>query len=186
MTASLYGAGAEYALHSLLALAASDEPLSVLDLATYQQLPERFLAKVFSRLKQAGLVTGIEGVAGGFVLARPADRIRVLDVLDAVDPDRHVFACAEIRDRFVLFEGDAPELGHARAVPHPPLHDAGGTGAPRRPGVQDRRRPRRRTGGEGAAVVHHGLGGLVPRPPDTSHRTHRRQAGVHHLTSAPT
>lgn len=109
MTASLYGAGAEYALHSLLALAASDEPLSVMDLATYQQLPERFLAKVFSRLKQAGLVTGIEGVAGGFVLARPADRIRVLDVLDAVDPDRHVFACAEIRDRLVLFEGDAPE-----------------------------------------------------------------------------
>ena len=109
MTASLYGAGAEYALHSLLVLTSSDEPLSVMDLATYQQIPERFLAKVFSRLKQAGLVTGIKGVAGGFVLARPADSIRVLDVLDAVDPDRHVFSCAEIRERYVVFEGDPPD-----------------------------------------------------------------------------
>jgi len=109
MTASLYGAGAEYALHSLLVLAASDEPLSVADLATYQHLPERFLAKVFARLKQAGLVSGIEGVAGGFVLARPADDIRVLDVLDAVDPGRQVFACAEIRRGLAVFDGEPPE-----------------------------------------------------------------------------
>ncbi len=109
MTASLYGAGAEYALHSLLVLAASDVPLSVADLAAYQHLPERFLAKVFSRLKRAGLVSGIEGIAGGFVLARPAERIRVLDVLDAVDPGRRVFACAEVRRGYAVFDGTPPE-----------------------------------------------------------------------------
>jgi Rrf2 family protein len=108
LTSSLYGAGAEYALHSLLVLATSDVALSVADLATYQDIPERFLAKVFSRLKQAGLVTGIEGVAGGFVLARPADHIRVLDVLDAVDPGRQVFTCAEIRRGYAVFEGAPP------------------------------------------------------------------------------
>lgn len=109
MTSSLYGAGAEYALHSLLVLASSEVPLSVADLATYQHIPERFLAKVFSRLKRAGLVTGIEGVAGGFVLARPADGIRVLDVLDAVDPGRQVFACGEIRRGYAVFEGSPPD-----------------------------------------------------------------------------
>jgi Rrf2 family protein len=77
----------------------------VRDLATYQQLPERFLAKLFTRLKKAKLVKGMEGIAGGFVLARPADQIRVVDVLDAVDPGRIVFACAEIRRNCILFDG---------------------------------------------------------------------------------
>ncbi len=105
----LYGAGAEYALHSLLILAKTDAPVSVVDLARFQQIPERYLAKVFNRMKDAGLVVGIEGIAGGFTLARPAEGIRVVEVLDAVDPDRRLFACAEIRRNCALFEDEAPE-----------------------------------------------------------------------------
>jgi Rrf2 family protein len=81
----------------------------VVDLARFQQLPERYLAKVFTRMKDAGLIVGIEGIAGGFALARAARAIRVLDVLDAVDPDRKLFACAEIRRNLALFEGEPPE-----------------------------------------------------------------------------
>ncbi len=103
----LYGAGAEYALHSLLILATADAPISVVDLARFQQIPERYLAKVFTRMREARLVVGTEGIAGGFVLARPAEEIRVLDVLDAVDPDRRLFSCAEIRRNCALF-GEAP------------------------------------------------------------------------------
>ena len=103
----LYGAGAEYALHSLLILAKTDAPVSVVDLARFQQIPERYLAKVFTRMKDAGLVVGIEGIAGGFALARAAEEIRVVEVLDAVDPDRKLFACAEIRRNCALF-GEAP------------------------------------------------------------------------------
>ena len=40
----MYGAGAEYALHSLLTLATHPEPVSLRDLATFQKIPERFLA----------------------------------------------------------------------------------------------------------------------------------------------
>ena len=109
MTSALYGAGAEYALHSLLILASRKEPVSVRDLATYQQLPERFLAKVFSRLKAARIVLGTEGISGGFTLARPADQIPVLQVLEAVDPDRALFACAEIRRNCALFDAGPPE-----------------------------------------------------------------------------
>ncbi len=70
MNSYLYGAGAEYALHSLLILATADAPLSVVDLARFQQIPERYLAKVFTRMKDAQLVVGTEGIAGGFPLAR--------------------------------------------------------------------------------------------------------------------
>jgi Rrf2 family protein len=104
---SLYGAGAEYALHSLLILASRSGPASVRDLASFQRIPERFLAKVFTRLEKAKIVRGLEGVAGGFVLARSAERLPVLDILSAVDPDRTLFACAEIRRHCALF-GEAP------------------------------------------------------------------------------
>ena len=107
MKSYLYGAGAEYALHSLLILATSDAPVSVVDLARFQQIPERYLAKVFTRMKDAQLVVGTEGIAGGFSLARAAGDIRVVEVLDAVGPDRKLFACAEIRRNCALF-GETP------------------------------------------------------------------------------
>ena len=107
MKSYLYGAGAEYALHSVLILATSDAPISVVDLARFQQIPERYLAKVFTRMKDARLVVGTEGIAGGFALARPAADIRGVEVLDAVDPDRKLFACAEIRRNCALF-GETP------------------------------------------------------------------------------
>jgi Rrf2 family protein len=113
LNAHLYGAGAEYALHSLLILATADAPISVVDLARFQQIPERYLAKVFNRMKDARLVVGTVGIAGGFALARPAADIRVVEVLDAVDPDRKLFACGEIRRNCALFEVEPPEWATA-------------------------------------------------------------------------
>jgi Rrf2 family protein len=107
LKSSLYGAGAEYALHSLLVLAAREAPVSVRDLARFQDLPERFLAKIFARLQKAGVVQGTEGIRGGYVLARPPGSITVREILEAVDPDRTLFACAEIRRHCALF-GDRP------------------------------------------------------------------------------
>jgi Rrf2 family protein len=89
-------------------MAARSEPVSVRDLAKFQQLPARFLAKIFTRLKRAGLVEAIEGVSGGFRLARAPDRITVRDVLEASDPDRGLFECAEIRRHCALFGKEAP------------------------------------------------------------------------------
>lgn len=108
MKSSLYGAGAEYALHSLLVLSARAEAASIKDLATYQELPERFLAKIFTRLEKAGLVRASEGVRGGFALARRPDQIAVGDVLEAVDPGRTLFECVEIRRHCALFGGAPP------------------------------------------------------------------------------
>jgi len=107
LSASMYGAGVEYALHSMLILATQSAPVSVSDLAGYQGIPERFLAKIFTRLKNARLVKGMEGVAGGFVLAKPAENIDVMEVLRAVDPGRSLFTCAEIRQNCALF-GETP------------------------------------------------------------------------------
>ena len=104
----MYGAGAEYALHSLLILATQPAPVSISDLASYQGIPERFLAKIFTRLKKAKLVKGTEGISGGFVLAKDPGTIQVQEVLCAVDPGRVLFACAEIRRNCTLFGAVPP------------------------------------------------------------------------------
>jgi Rrf2 family protein len=108
MTSSLYGASAEYALHSLLILIKRTDPVSVRDLARFQKLPEKFLSKLFTRLQKAELVRGTEGIRGGFVLARPAEKITIGEILEAVDPMRSLFECAEIRRHCDLYAEEPP------------------------------------------------------------------------------
>lgn len=105
---SLYGASVEYGLHALLWLL-GDEPkrASSRDLAEMQGVPAGMLAKILPKLEKAGIVASIAGIAGGYELARPASGISVLDVVDAIEGDRKLFDCKEVRRGCILF-GDAP------------------------------------------------------------------------------
>ncbi|WP_395408245.1 RrF2 family transcriptional regulator [Pseudoduganella sp. UC29_106] len=101
----------EYVLHCLLYLAggkAGVREASVKDLAELQGVPVEYLAKLFTKLNKAGIVVATEGVKGGFSLARPADSITVLDVVDAVEGDKALFDCKEIRARCAIFGDDPP------------------------------------------------------------------------------
>ena len=103
--------GVEYGLHCLLFLA--DErrdvpPASARDLAELQGVSIEFVAKLFTKLQKADLVVATEGVGGGFQLARPADSISVLDVVDAIDGEKPLFECREIRSRCAVFDGKPP------------------------------------------------------------------------------
>lgn len=103
--------GVEYGLHCLLYLAHSHGGVaeaSVRDLAELQGVPTEFLAKLFTKLAKAELVAATEGVKGGFRLARPASRITVHDVVVAIDGDKPLFDCREIRGRCAVFEDAAP------------------------------------------------------------------------------
>ncbi len=51
----------------------------------------------------------MEGIRGGFALARPPERISVMDILAAVDPNRSLFECAEIRRNCALFGSVPPK-----------------------------------------------------------------------------
>ncbi|HCA6585283.1 TPA: Rrf2 family transcriptional regulator [Pseudomonas aeruginosa] len=108
---ALYSAGVEYGIHCLLFLAdekGDSRESSVRTLAELQGVPPELLAKVFTRLAKAGLVAATEGVRGGFRLARPANEISVLDVVRAIDGDKSIFECREVRERCAIFEGKPP------------------------------------------------------------------------------
>ncbi len=178
MKSYLYGAGVEYALHSLLILATSDAPISVVDLARFQQIPERYLAKVFTRMKDAQLVVGTEGVAGGFALARPAADIRVVEVLDAVDPDRKLFACAEIRRNCALFGETPPEWATAGSCRIDLFMTEAERTPPRLPRLQDAGGLGLRVQLQGACGVRRRIGRLVPGAQSQPHVSSRTKHGL--------
>ena len=99
----------EYGLHCLLWLVdpASGRPSSR-DLAEFQGISPSFVAKIFPKLEKAGIVQAASGVRGGYCLAKASGEISILDIVDAIEGDKPLFDCQEIRDRCAVFNNNAP------------------------------------------------------------------------------
>ena len=54
-------------------------------MAERREIPVQFLEQLFSTLRRAGLLVSQRGVGGGYRLARDADDITVLEVVQALD-----------------------------------------------------------------------------------------------------
>jgi Rrf2 family protein len=76
-----------YALRAMLdlALCASDDPVPRQEIAERQELSADYVAQLFRQLRSAGLVMGIKGPSGGYALAQGAEKIRVGDIIRAVE-----------------------------------------------------------------------------------------------------
>jgi Rrf2 family protein len=75
-----------YAVVALAELARSGEaPVPIAQVAERREMPVQFLEQLFSTLRRDGLLTSQRGVKGGYTLARPADQITVLEVVQALD-----------------------------------------------------------------------------------------------------
>ena len=48
-------------------------------------IPVQFLEQLFSTLRRAGILVSHRGAKGGYTLARPADQINVLEIVQALD-----------------------------------------------------------------------------------------------------
>jgi Rrf2 family protein len=91
----------EWVLHAATALAQLDpgSAASAAQLAEHYDLPAAYLAKQLQALVRAGVLTAITGPRGGFRLARPADQITMLQVVEAVDGGSSFYTCNEIRQK---------------------------------------------------------------------------------------
>jgi Rrf2 family protein len=103
----------EYAIHGLLWLVNSDKPLSSRDVAELQVISPSFLAKIFPKLEKAGILAASEGVRGGYRLARPADTISFLDIVDAIEGKKPLFDCQDVRGRCAVYGDSAPDWAMA-------------------------------------------------------------------------
>jgi Rrf2 family cysteine metabolism transcriptional repressor len=78
-----------YGLRALIDLAiySQNGQVALHQIAQRQNLSIKYLEQDFATLRKAGLVRSIKGAQGGYILARPADQIRVGDIIRVLEGD---------------------------------------------------------------------------------------------------
>jgi Rrf2 family cysteine metabolism transcriptional repressor len=76
-----------YAVRALTELArrGSDTPVPIAEIAKAREIPVQFLEGLFATLRRAGLLQSQRGVKGGYLFARPAAEITVLEVVELLE-----------------------------------------------------------------------------------------------------
>jgi Rrf2 family protein len=78
---------ADYAVRAVVHLAQLEPGarVSTGHIAREQKIPPSFLAKIVSQLSIAGVLSATRGARGGVMLARPADEISLLEIVEVID-----------------------------------------------------------------------------------------------------
>jgi len=108
------GDGVEQAIHSVAMLSGLSEGgvLSAAAIAEFHGVSTSYLLKHLQSLSGAGILDTVPGPKGGYRLARPAQKITLLDIVLAVEGPAPAFRCNEIRQR-----GPNPVSNHLFSKP---------------------------------------------------------------------
>lgn len=68
-------------------------PTSITYISQRQQIPETYLEQLLFSLKGAGLVTGIRGINGGYILSKEPKDINLTDILKVTEGNTIVSKC---------------------------------------------------------------------------------------------
>lgn len=84
----------EYALRAVTFMATAPQAAHTVDrIADATRLPVAYLAKVMQQLVREKIVASRRGVGGGFMLAKQPDALRIIEVVQAVDPIMRITTC---------------------------------------------------------------------------------------------
>ena len=106
----------EYGMQAILYLAAKEKGalVSAEEISKVLKIPREFISKILQSLKDSGLINSSKGKSGGFSLAKSSSRIKLIDIVAAIDG-------LELFDNCVL---GFPECSPT----HPcPVHETWGT-----------------------------------------------------------
>lgn len=80
---------ARYAVTAMMEVAIKDRlgPVKLVDIAECQGISLSYLEQLFSKLRKASLVDGVRGPGGGYRLGKPADRISIAGIIEAIEED---------------------------------------------------------------------------------------------------
>ncbi len=83
----IYSRSSEYAIRAFVHLAQvpAGKYAMVKQIAAQEDIPTHFLAKILQQLARKGLLRSSKGPTGGFSLRVPADEIRLVDIVEALD-----------------------------------------------------------------------------------------------------
>lgn len=83
----------EYAILILISVVDAKKPLSLNEISRGRNLPIKYLEKICVRLKAGGLIKSKEGKLGGYLLAKPALKISLKAIIDAVEGKTGLVSC---------------------------------------------------------------------------------------------
>lgn len=77
----------EYGLQAVLYLASqeTDKVIPVDEIAARLSIPKEFVSKILQSLTESGIVNSRKGKYGGFAIAKDPKKIRLIDVVGAID-----------------------------------------------------------------------------------------------------
>ena len=80
-TKGVYGLTAMYELSKHQ----EDSPMQIKDISANANIPQNYLEQLLSKLRRAELVKSIRGARGGYILAKSAKEIKIVDILMALE-----------------------------------------------------------------------------------------------------
>jgi len=86
-----------YGMRALLelALAYKSGPLQIKTIAEHQNISNKYLEQLVAMLKTAGLVRSIRGPHGGYVLSKPPDEVKLVEVFKTLEGPVLTVECTE-------------------------------------------------------------------------------------------
>jgi Rrf2 family protein len=77
----------EYALQAVLYMSAKEDDCicPAEDISTNLKIPKEFVSKILQSLTESGIVDSKKGKAGGFMLAKHPSKIKLIDIIEAID-----------------------------------------------------------------------------------------------------
>ena len=101
VTAIQFSKSVDYALHALIHLAHSerDQNIGIKELSATLGVSESYLSKIMSKLRQDGIVRAVPGVNGGYELAKQAEQITFLEVIQVIEGRQQLFECSNLNSR---------------------------------------------------------------------------------------
>jgi Rrf2 family protein len=87
----------DYGIRALVELAHryGDGPVQSAEIARRQCIPEPYLDQLLTTLRRAGFIRSLRGPQGGHALVRPAEEIRLSEVIEALEGSLSPIACLD-------------------------------------------------------------------------------------------
>lgn len=106
-----------HALHAIIHLARAEKGhhVGIKEVATLLGVSESYLSKIMSKLRQDGIVRAMTGASGGYELAKPANLITFLDVIQVVEGRQKMYECFNLdsQQHQLFFELEAQGSNHS-------------------------------------------------------------------------
>ena len=98
---------ARYALRAMIQIARNSvggKPVNLSDIASNTSVSRRYLEQLVIPMKNASLIRGLSGKEGGYLLARPAEEIKVGEIIEAAIGPINIVDCVNDPESCIQLE----------------------------------------------------------------------------------